>query len=141
MSRLGLQLSRPLAMAPAIAATALLLYALIAFPSRSSATDVNGTYTVQVAGFGRGTGTCTVTPQSVSVQCSIRDDAGNAHALTAETLKRDGYRFRGNGTLGSTTVRISGRIDPPNTPQSASRLQATFVTTDNRSGRIVGKHQ
>ena len=141
MSHLGLQPSRLAGMAPAIAAAVLLLYALATPYIRPGAVVVTGTYTVQVAGFGKGTGTCTVTEQSVTVDCSVRDDAGNTHSLSADKLDRDGYRFHGRGTLGTTTVRISGRIDPPTPGQTLPRLLATFVTDDQRSGRIIGKQQ
>ena len=142
MARQGQQPSRYRGVTSTVAAAALVLYAItIGLRPAAPPTSILGSYKVQVAGYGKGTGTCTVGAKTVDVNCVIRDVNGNSQTLSAASLKLDGYRFKGNGTLDGMNTRISGRIDPPTAKQPLPRLLATFVADDGRTGRVLGKHE
>jgi hypothetical protein len=109
----------------------------------------NGAYWLTLAAQGRGTGKAVVTAKKVRIDGTLDDGRGNLLTLSAPKLAIDSstYRFSGTGTLNSSTVNISGRIDPPDTdpdPKSralkAWRFTATFITTEGRcTGRVVGQ--
>jgi hypothetical protein len=138
MTRLGLQLTRWREATSVVVAAALLLYAVSAGHESGAPGEIKGNYKVQVAGYGKGKGTCVVSAKGVSVDCTIRDPNGDEQVLTGSDLKLEGNRFRGDGTLDGVKCRISGRVEQPTATTKTPRFLATFVSGDGRGGRLVG---
>jgi hypothetical protein len=132
---------------------ALLLWAIIVSGRMSLAAKLNpnGAYKVILVGGGGGTGSgkAVVSAKFVKIDATIDDGHGNVATLTAFKLPIDSstYRFSGTGTLNASVVKISGRIDPPDTdadPQHRTlknwRFSATYATADGKCvGRAVGE--
>ena len=111
----------------------------------------NGAYKVIVGGGagGTGTGKAVVSAKMVKIDATLDDGHGNLLVLSAPKLPIDGstYRFSGTGTVNSSLVKISGRIDPPDPsvdPKGRTlknwRIVATYATTDGKcAGKMVGQ--
>ena len=125
-------------------AAALLLWATSSAWHRSAKAPprLNGPYTVMFEGTVTGTGKAIVNPQKVKIDGVVRDAAGNQVRFSVPDLDMDRstYRFNGGGTIGSTTVRVSGRVDPDDNALGRCRLTATFLAADGAAGRVVGAH-
>jgi len=101
---------------------------------RREARSADGTYSINVSGFYKGTGTATVTATSVTITANVKSESGDTVTLQSEALTVSGPYFSGNGTVGDNKITIKGRLDAA----KISRLVATFKTTDNHHGRIAG---
>ncbi len=108
--------------------------------ARDKPAGVNGAYAVTVAGYYHGTGTGTVSGNTVSVIVNITTDDGATGQLVA-SLIIDGNHCTGSGSVLDQQLTVSARMDnsgSASTPElRASRIMATFITANNRGGRIV----
>ena len=133
---------------------ALLIWGIIVAGRTSLAAkpNPNGAYKITVANGSGGTGSGKAVVSAskfVKIDATLDDGHGNVLVLTASKLPIDSstYRFSGMGTLNANTVKISGRVDPPDTdadPKQRNlknwRFSATFATTDGKCvGRTVGE--
>lgn len=103
-------------------------------PGRRSPRSGDGNYQIVVSGFYVGQGTGAISDTAVSLNVPLKGDDGTTPTLQATGLTIDGQYFSGSGTIGGATVTIQGRLDAAR----ASRLTATFRTSDHKFGRIAG---
>jgi hypothetical protein len=103
-------------------------------PGRRSPRSSDGNYQVVVTGYYFGQGSGTITDTTVTLSVPLKADDGSTPTLQAPSLTIDGTYFSGTGTIGSATANIQGRLDAAR----ASRLTATFKTSDGHFGRIAG---
>lgn len=94
----------------------------------------NGEYELRALGHYAGTGKADVDATEVSLRIYLKGDNGVLERLEVNDLDVEGPYFSGNGTLGSKTVQIFGRLDAA----KASRFTATFRVSDGHVGRLVG---
>ena len=120
--------------------TAIAVVAVIFGVRAASAPDlkIQGSYKILVRGDYTGDGNAAVGAQSVTINAKVKDAAGNELHLVASSLKMENGRFHGTGKMGGTDVRVNGRVDPPGNLLKAARLTATFGSTTEPTGRIVG---
>jgi hypothetical protein len=132
---------------------ALLIWGIVVARRTSLAAkpNPNGSYRITLAGGngGTGAGSAVVSAKFVKIDATIDDGHGNTSILTASKLAIDSstYRFSGTGTLNTTVVKLSGRIDPPDAdgdPKQRTlknwRFCATYTTADGKCvGRAVGQ--
>lgn len=93
----------------------------------------DGSYTLTISGFYKGTGTASVSAAAVSITAQVNSEGGATTTFKAENLVIAGPYFSGTGTVGETAITVKGRLDAA----QASRLAATY-SSEKRRGRIVG---
>jgi hypothetical protein len=102
---------------------------------RRAARSQDGSYSLIISGYYKGTGTATVTATSVSLSGTVKGPDGVDVPLSTDALTLSGPYFSGSGTIGSAKIQIKGKLDAA----KASRLGATFETlAGNHAGRIFG---
>lgn len=104
-----------------------------AYGKKRQSRSQNGSYTARVAGYFTGLGTAEVGDESVSLRVGLTAPGGISGELRAENLAINGPYFSGTGTAIGKAVVIRGRLDAA----KASRLVATFRSSDGRLGRLV----
>jgi hypothetical protein len=103
-------------------------------PGRRSPRSSDGNYQITVTGYYFGQGSGAITDSMVSLSVPLKADDGSTTTLQAPSLTINGTYFSGTGTVGTATAMIQGRLDAAR----ASRLTATFKTSDHHFGRIAG---
>lgn len=106
---------------------------------RRSPRSSDGNYQIIVSGYYFGQGTGAISDTTVSLSVPVKADNGSTAASTTATLLApsltiNGTYFSGTGNIGGATATIQGRLDAAR----ASRLTATFRTSDGHFGRIAG---
>ena len=138
-----------------IAAAAFLLPVLLVGTAVLAKKNPSGGYAVKVVGEYNGQGTAQVTASSVSISATVVDENGQKYALQMNLPIANG-RFLGQGSLGSLSVNVSGRVDGGDPVQGAgvgkgkgqsgkpvltnARISVLFISSDGHVGRIVGDH-
>jgi len=98
-----------------------------------------GAYEVTVAGHFKGKGTAAVGVGTITISVPVRQQDGQSGTLVVANLPLNKGRFSGQGTVLGRPVTISGRLDPPDGKiLKRARLSATFLTVENRGGRLSG---
>ena len=85
-------------------------------------------------GYYSGSARADVDATEVSIRGTLAAEDGSTARLEIRDVVVEGPYFAGNGTLGSKSVRITGRLDAA----MSSRLSAVFRVSDGHVGRIVG---
>lgn len=85
--------------------------------------DVSGSFNVTIAGFWNGTGSATVSGNTVSISGTVTDDNGNSGPVVIGPLKLSKCQFRGVGSIMGYVMMVQGRVDAPDPPPQSDNNQ------------------
>ena len=99
----------------------LLLGALFLRPETSSGKKPNpttyiGQFNVFVHGYWNGQGIAAVTANTIQIDATVADDAGNTGVLTVNALNIVDNHFEGAGTVFGQPMHIAGRVEAQDLP-------------------------
>jgi len=136
-----------------IAAAAFVLPVFLVGTVALAKKNANGGYAVKVVGEYSGQGTAQVTASSVTITANVTDEGGQKYGLQINLPVVNG-RFLGQGSLGGSSIKVSGRVDGGDPAPGGgkgkgnggkpvltnARITVLFITADEHVGRVVGDH-
>ncbi len=109
----------------------------------TSVTGPSAKYSISIKGYLHGTGTASLNGKTLAITAKVSDDQGNEGDFSAASLTVDATNhFTGTGTALGQEMKISGRLDPMTSKETALKTDRIVCSyklpgSDGR-GRVAG---